>query len=550
MQTHDSPFAPKLVSIVRGGYGLDAFRHDAIAGLTVAIVALPLSMAIAIASGAGPERGLYTAIVGGFLISALGGSRFQVGGPAGAFIVLVAATVDRHGFDGLLLATIIAGLMMLAIGLFRLGSMIKFIPQPVTIGFTAGIAVIIFASQIKDLLGMTLPGKEPGPFVSKLAALWQAIGSANGAAIGLSMGTVALILLIRRYRPNWPVLLIAVVLGAALTTIFGLPVETIGSRFGSVPSTLPAPALPPVSLAKIEAVLPDAIAIALLGSIESLLSAVVADGMSGRRHRSNTELVAQGVANICSALFGGLCATGTIARTATNVRAGARSPVAGMMHSAYLLVFMLVAANAMTLIPLAVLAGILALVAWNMAERHAILALAQGERGDFLVFAATFLLTVFRDLTEGILVGVVLGALLFSAKMARLVEIGQGEGELAEDQKRVAFDTSGDVLIYRISGPLFFGSTPRFGDMIARLGLSPRAIILDLSNVPLIDTTGVQAIAMLQRAARQVRSHLIISGAQRDVLRALVRGGLGRERVSYARSLDAARRRAGIAATA
>jgi SulP family sulfate permease len=411
-------FMPKLVSVLREGYDVAAFRADVIAGLTVAIVALPLSMAIAIASGFGPERGLFTAIVGGFLISALGGSRFQVGGPAGAFIVLVAAAVARHGIDGVLLATMMAGVFLMAAGFLRLGDYIKFIPYPVTVGFTAGIAVIIFASQLKDLFGLTLQGKEPGEFIAKLEALAPAFGTVNPATVGLAVLTIGLIVGLKRLRPHWPGLLIAVVAASLATWALGLPVETIGTRFGGIPSMLPAPSLPDITFAKMQAVLPDAVAFALLGAIESLLSAVVADGMTGRRHRSNCELVAQGVANIGSALFGGICATGTIARTATNVRAGARSPIAVMLHSGFLLLFMLLAAPLASLIPLAALAGVLTIVAWNMAEKHEFLTLLRSSRGDAVVLLATFLLTIFRDLTEGIVVGFAQGAVLFINRKA------------------------------------------------------------------------------------------------------------------------------------
>src|SRR5476649_211309 len=389
-------FTPKLVTILREGYGLAALRTDAIAGLTVAIVALPLSMAIAIASGVGPERGLYTAIIGGFLVSLLGGSRFQIGGPAGAFIVLVAASVARNGVDGLLLATLIAGVLLTVAGFLRLGTYIKFIPYPVTVGFTAGIAVIIFASQIRDLAGLTLPGKEPGEVIAKLSAFAGVIDTFNSFAIGLAVLSIVIIAGARKLRPHWPGMLIAVVLASVAAWAFGLPVETVGSRFGGIPSMLPAPQLPVFSLAKFQAVLPDAIAFALLGAIESLLSAVVADGMTGRRHRSNCELVAQGFANIGSALFGGICVTGTIARTATNVRAGARSPISGMLHSGFLLLFMLIAAPLASYIPLAALAAVLAVVAWNMAEKQEFWTLIRSSRADATVLLATFLLTIFQ----------------------------------------------------------------------------------------------------------------------------------------------------------
>src|SRR5476651_2116199 len=354
-------FTPKLVTILREGYGVAALRADVAAGLTVAIVALPLSMAIAIASGVGPERGLYTAIVGGFLVSLLGGSRFQIGGPAGAFIVLVAASVARNGVDGLLLATLIAGVLLTVAGFLRLGTYIKFIPYPVTVGFTAGIAVIIFSSQIRDLAGLTLAGHEPGEVIAKLTAFAGVIDTFNPFAIGLAVLSIAIIAGARKLRPHWPGMLIAVVLASVAAWAFGLPVETVGSRFGGIPSMLPAPQLPVFSLAKFLAVLPDAIAFALLGAIESLLSAVVADGMTGRRHRSNCELVAQGVANFAAPLFGGMPVTGTVARTAANVRAGARSPVSGMLHALFVLAFMLLAAPLASYIPLAALGAVLAI---------------------------------------------------------------------------------------------------------------------------------------------------------------------------------------------
>lgn len=369
-------FTPKLVTVLREGYGADKLRRDALASLTVAIVALPLSMAIAIASGASPAQGLYTAIVGGFLVSALGGSRFQIGGPAGAFIVLAGATVARHGMDGLILATFLSGLILSAIGWLRLGTFIKFIPFPVTVGFTAGIAVIIFASQVRELLGLVLAGPEPGPLLEKLPALWSALPSASPAAIALSLGTASVIVALRVLRPHWPGMLLAVAGASALTVLLGLNVSTIGSQFGGIPSGLPMPRLPDLSLPRVVEVLPAAVSFALLGAIESP-SAVVADGMSGRRHRSNCELVAQGIANIGTALFGGFCVTGTIARTATNVRAGAQGPVSGMLHALFLLAFMMIAAPLAAFVPLAALAGVLAVVSWNMVERSAIAALVR-----------------------------------------------------------------------------------------------------------------------------------------------------------------------------
>ena len=540
-------FMPKLVSVLREGYDVAAFRADVIAGLTVAIVALPLSMAIAIASGFGPERGLFTAIVGGFLISALGGSRFQVGGPAGAFIVLVAAAVARHGIDGVLLATMMAGVFLMAAGFLRLGDYIKFIPYPVTVGFTAGIAVIIFASQLKDLFGLTLQGKEPGEFIAKLEALAPAFGTVNPATVGLAVLTIGLIVGLKRLRPHWPGLLIAVVAASLATWALGLPVETIGTRFGGIPSMLPAPSLPDITFAKMQAVLPDAVAFALLGAIESLLSAVVADGMTGRRHRSNCELVAQGVANIGSALFGGICAT------ATNVRAGARSPIAGMLHSGFLLLFMLLAAPLASLIPLAALAGVLTIVAWNMAEKHEFLTLLRSSRGDAVVLLATFLLTIFRDLTEGIVVGFALGAVLFINRMATTTGIEEHAPLIPPDRAddadpRGPYDpglaTDSKVVVYRLSGAFFFGAASTVGAVLDRIADQRKAFVIDFAAVPFVDSTAANVIAGIGRKAERHGVRLFVTGASSSVRRALLLAGARRPRVRYLPHIDDAVREA------
>ena len=541
-------FTPKLVTILKERYGAADFRADLIAGLTVAIVALPLSMAIAIASGVTPDRGLYTAVIGGFVVSVLGGSRFQVGGPAGAFIVLVAAAADKYGVDGLALATIMAGFILLAIGFLRLGTFIKYIPYPVTVGFTAGIAVIIFASQIKDLLGLTLAGKEPGPIVDKLAALAPALVTANPAAVALTVLVIGLIVVLRRLRPHWPGLLIAVTLAALLATLLHLPVETIGSRFGGIPQTLPAPHLPPFSIAKAVELLPTALSFALLGCIESLLSAVVADAMTGRRHRSNCELVAQGAANIASALFGGICVTGAIARTATNIRAGARGPLAGILHAVFLLLFMAVAAPLARYIPLAALAGVLATVAWNMAEKHAFATLLRASRGDAVVLLATFLLTVFRDLTEGILVGFGIGVLLFVHRMAQAIEVENpmlmAEGDRADSIDRSRYDaaaaTDPDIVVYRISGAFFFGATASVAAALDRIGQQAKAYVIDFSAVPIVDST---AAAMLEGFVDRMNrrgAQIFLTGARPAVRRVLLPQGLKPPRVRYAATIEAA----------
>lgn len=541
-------FTPKLVTVLRERYRLADLKADAVAGLTVAIVALPLSMAIAIASGVTPDCGLYASIIGGFIVSALGGSRFQIGGPAGAFIVLVAATVATHGVDGLLLATFLSGLMLTAIGLLRLGTFIKYIPYPVTVGFTAGIATIIFASQLKDLLGLTLAGPEPGPFIPKLEALGRALPTASGAAIAVAALSVGTILLVRRLRPHWPSYLIAVALASILAVVLQLPVETIGSRFGGIPSALPAPHLPDLSWARIQAVLPAALSFTLLGGIESLLSAVVADSMSGRRHRSNCELVAQGLANIASSLFGGICVTGTIARTATNVRAGAHGPVSGMLHSVFLLLFMMAAAPLAAYIPLSALAGVLAVVAWTMAEKHQFGTLIRASVGDAVVVLATFGLVVFRDLTEGILVGFGLGVLLFLHRMAQAVQVdrpdtGNGDGRVPYDS---TLATDRDVVVYKISGAFFFGAAAGVAAALDRIGEHPKAYVVDVSAVPVIDSTAAATIEGFARKARRQGATVTIAGARRPILRALlahgVRPPLVRFKADPAGALTAARR--------
>ncbi len=403
---------PKLATTLVEGYRLEQLRRDLVAALTVAVVALPLSMAIAVASGVSPDRGLYTAIVGGFLVSALGGSRYQIGGPAGAFILLVAATVSRFGLDGLLFTVILSGLMLTAIGVLRLGSLIRHIPHAVTVGFTCGIAVTILASQLKDLGGLTLPGAEPGPLVPKLVALAHALPTVTPAAVAIGAGSAVLIFALRRWKPAVPGMLIAVVAAAVAAAVLHLPVQTIGSRFGGLPHGMLAPRLPAMSMTLLVQLLPTALSFTLLGGIESLLSAKVADGMTGRKHRPNMELVAQGVANVASALFGGISVTGTIARTATNIRAGAASPLAGMMHAVFLLLFMLVAAPLASFVPLAALAGVLVVVSWNMAEKEAFRDLLRDWRGG-AVLIATFGLTLAKDLTTGIVAGCLL-AMVFA----------------------------------------------------------------------------------------------------------------------------------------
>lgn len=540
-------FTPKLITVLREGYRLSDLRADVFAGLTVAIVALPLSMAIAIASGVTPERGLYTAAVGGFLISALGGSRFQIGGPAAAFTVLVAGCVARQGLDGLLLATMMAGAFLVLIGALRLGSYVKFIPYPVTVGFISGIAAILFVGQIADLLGLHM-GSNPADILPKLEAIGAALPTFTPAALAVSVATVAAIVGLRRYAPRLPGILIAVVLGGLAVAVLKLPVETIGTRFGGIPSTLPAPHLPAMSWEKALAVLPDAVSFALLGAIESLLSAMVADGMTGRRHRSNMELVAQGIANIASALFGGICATGTVARTATNVRSGARSPLAGMLHALFVVLFMVVAAPLASYIPLAGLAGVLAVVSWNMAEKQAFATLVRSSRGDAVTVLATFGLTVFVGLTAAIVVGFSLGTLLFLHRMSQSATVEAHVPLVPEDEaddvSRPAYDakaaTDPDVAVYRIGGAFFFGAAATVASVLDRIADRHKAFVIDFSAVPFIDSTAANAIEAVARKARRSGVLLLISGASGEIAAALNAHGVRAPDVPFTGSLDEA----------
>lgn len=548
-------FLPKTVTVLRQGYGFGDFRADGIAGLTVAVVALPLAMALAIASGAPPEVGLITAVVAGFLISALGGSRFQIGGPTGAFVVIVYGVIAQHGYDGLLMATLMAGGILVVAGLARVGTLIKYIPDPVTTGFTSGIAVIIMASQIKDLLGLEAAGV-PAELIPKLQALWAVRDSLSLPALGLSAACVAGILLLRRHAPRLPGFLIVTVLAAGVVALTQLPVETIGSRFGEMNARLPAPNLDFWRWDKAMELLPSALTIALLAGVESLLSAVVGDQMTGRRHRSNVELVAQGVANVASAAVGGLPATGAIARTATNIRSGARSPVAGMLHAVFLLLFMLLLAPVMKLVPMAALAAILVVVALNMAEAHRFRLILRTSHGDRAVLLATFGLTVLVDLTIAIEVGMVLAAFVFMHRMAGLASI-EGRPPIIEgDEEDLPSGGRGryapnqglpdDIGVLTFRGPLFFGSAGVVKDALDRIGARKRVYILRLEEVPLIDPTGAFAFGDLLKRLIAEGDEVLVVGAGHGVLRGLLQTTPKSvlKRVRFVRTFEAARKRA------
>jgi SulP family sulfate permease len=519
-------FEPKLLTVLREGYRARDLRGDAIAGLTVAVVALPLAMALAIASGTSPEKGLHTAIIAGFLISALGGSRVQIGGPTAAFIPVVFAVIQHEGYGGLILCTLLAGLMLVAAGLLRLGTLMKYMPQPVITGFTAGIAVSIFSSQVKDALGLRM-GAVPADFLPRWQAYAQHITSIQPAALVLTVLGLALIIALRRWRPNWPGFLIALLLCTTAAIGLGLPVETIGSRFGALPAALPTFHIPHIPFERTRELLPSAFTIAFLAGVESLLSAVVADGMTGRRHRSNAELVAQGVANVGSALFGGLPATGAIARTATNIRAGGRTPVAGMLHAAFLLAFMLLLAPVMGYVPLAGLAAILLVVAWNISEVEAFRHTLSAPKGDRLVLLLTFGLTVAFDLTLAIEVGIVVAAFVFMFRMAEAVEVSSGIRLIESDEPERPEDITqrqqlpADVEAFQISGPLFFGAANRLDDLLDQFRDPPKVFILRMRLVPMIDASGVHALKSLRERCRRRGIVLVVSGLQPQPRRVL-----------------------------
>jgi SulP family sulfate permease len=504
-------FTPKLVTVFREGYGSADLRADLIAGLTVAVVALPLAMALGIASGASPREGLVTAVVAGFLISALGGSRVQIGGPTGAFVVIVAGVIALHGFNGLLLATLMAGVILIVAGYAGVGRLMRYVPMPVVTGFTAGIAVIIASSQVGDFFGLRT-GPVPAEFADKWGTYGRSIATTNWTAVVLGAATLGLIIGLRKLAPRAPAQLIAIVAATAAAALFHLPVETVGDRFPAMPSGLPMPHLPHVSLELAREVMPSAFVIAFLAGIEALLSATVADGMTGRRHRSGQELVGIGVANIFSA-FGGLPATGAIARTATNIRAGARSPLAGMFHSLFLLVFILAAGRWLSLVPMTALAAVLLMVAWGMSEYDRFVALVRTDAGERGVLLLTFLLTVFVDLTVAIGVGVTLAALLFMMRMSETAGLVAVE---TDEEPELRKQLPEGVEVLRFSGPLFFGIASEMLEALRRAGQRPRAIILRMEDVPYIDATGANALATFTRQAKHSGTEVWLVGLKQQ----------------------------------
>jgi SulP family sulfate permease len=522
---HRGRYIPKLVTTLHG-YTREQLMRDLVAGVIVGIVALPLSIAFAIASGVTPDRGLYTAIVAGFVISALGGSRVQIGGPTGAFVVIVYGIVQRYGVGGLTAATLMAGVLLIGFGFARLGTTIRFIPHPLITGFTAGIAVIIASGEVKDALGLQM-GAVPADFIERFHVFGQNIHTMNGVALGLCVASVAIIVLWPRVSRRIPGPLIALLATTIVARLFSLDVETIGSRFGTLAASLPHPVLPHLSFAEATTLVRPAFTIAVLGAIESLLSAVVSDGMIGGRHRSNMELVAQGVANIASPLFGGIPATGAIARTATNIKNGGRTPIAGMAHAVTVLLVTLFFGRWAALIPMATLAGILLVVAYQMSEWRVFRAELTSPRSDVLVLVATFLLTVLVDLTVAIEVGMVLAAFLFMRRMANMTNVSLMTPEMLDEE---GSDELGalpalppGVEIYEINGPFFFGAAETFKDTLARVARKPRVLILRMRRVPVIDATGLHTLTDVVRRSRGDGTLVLLSEVQDQPLQALRR---------------------------
>jgi SulP family sulfate permease len=506
-------YKPKLLDTLKN-YNSHQFSKDLMAGLIVGLVALPLAIAFAIASGVSPEKGLYTAVIAGFIISAMGGSRVQIGGPTGAFIVIVYGVVQDFGVSGLIIATFMAGVMLIIMGFARLGSVIKFIPYPLIVGFTSGIALIIFSSEVKDMLGLHM-GTVPADFLEKWKSFGQYFFTTNKYAVTLGIVTILIIQLWPRVSHKIPGSLIALLITSAAVEFLHLPVETIGSRFGSIPSSLPHPSLPQMDYGTVKSLIKPAFTIALLGGIESLLSAVVADGMIGGNHKSNMELVAQGTANIFSSLFGGIPATGAIARTVTNIKNGGRTPVAGMIHSITLLLIMLFFGRLAMLIPMATLAGILIVVAYNMSEWENFLSILKGPSSDSAILITTFLLTVLVDLTVAIEIGMVLSAFLFMRNMIKFSEVNIITGHMdksgSPNERLENFTIAQNVEVFEISGPLFFGAAYKFKDAIRFIEKHPRILIIRMGNVPIIDATGIRTIKEVNKEYKQRGTQLILS---------------------------------------
>ena len=525
MATLRSVPLPKLVETLRGGYSASALLNDLIAGVTVGLVALPLAMAFAIASGVPPQNGLYCAVIAGFIISALGGSRTQIGGPTGAFVVVVAGIVSVYGLDGLFMCTLMAGVILILLGVTGLGTAVKYIPRSVVVGFTNGIGVLIASTQIRDFFGLQLD-TVPGDFLGRAKALIEHAGTASSTATALAIATVVGILVLRKVSRRIPGSILALLLGSGVALAAGLSVETIGSRFGGVPSGLPVFQVPRFRPDLILRLLSPALTVAMLGAIESLLSAVVADRMSGDRHDPNVELTAQGIANVLSPLFGGLPATGAIARTATNIRSGARTPIAGMTHAVTLLLILLFAAPLARHIPLAILGGILMIVAYDMGEWREIPEVVKLGPAEAAVWFITFFLTVFADLTVAVEAGMVLAALLYIRRVTSTTTIARVTPEYIHHGRAHSLqlhDIPDSVAIYRIHGPFLFGATDKLAELEHDIPTLPQVVILRLRNMTAIDGTGLHALEHFADALHASGRTLILCGMRDQPARMMER---------------------------
>ncbi|HQZ98326.1 MAG TPA: sulfate permease [Pyrinomonadaceae bacterium] len=520
---------PKLITVLREGYTLKQFQGDLLGGLTVGVVALPLAIALAIASGVKPEQGLYTAIFAGFVIAVLGGSRAQISGPTGAFIVIVYGIVQKYGYDGLVVATLIAGVLLIIMGLARMGAFLKFVPYPVVIGFTSGIALIIFSSQVSDFLGLKID-KVPADFVEKWIEYVRHAATIDPYTIAVGAASLLIIILWPKVTHRVPGPLIAILVVTFVVQYFQIPVATIESRFGGVPNTLPMPHFPVVTWAMVQDMFSPAITIAILAGLESLLAAVVADGMMGTRHRSNMELIAQGAGNIVSVMFGGVPATGAIARTATNIKSGGTTPVSAIIHCVFLLLVLLFIGKWAAMIPMATLAAILIVVAYNMSEWREFKHLLSSPRGDIAVLLATFFLTVFIELTVAIQVGILLAAFLFLQKMSTETHVDLITENLKEDEEFRGRDMAGieipkGVEVFEIYGSLFFGAVRQFKESIRIVATKPKVLVLRMRQVPTIDASGVHVLEELANEAAGNGQVLVFSGVSRGVYRIMRKSG-------------------------
>lgn len=523
---------PKLYTLYKNGLiSKEQVKKDIISGIIVGIVALPLAIAFAIASGVSPDKGLITAIVAGFIISTFGGSRVQIGGPTGAFIVIVYAIVQQHGVDGLIIATFMAGFIIIGLGLAKLGNLLKYIPYPLIVGFTSGIALIIFSSQIKDFFGLNIENL-PADFIGKWQIYFSNFGAINYYALGLALFTIILSFNFHRITTKIPGSIVAIIVSVLVVKYFQLPVATIESKFGEIPNHFTLPSVPHVDYATVKALIQPAFAIALLGAIESLLSAVVADGMIGSKHRPNAELIAQGFANIASSLFAGIPATGAIARTATNVKNGGRTPIAGITHTIVLLSIMLVFAPYAKLIPMATLAGILIVVAYHMSEwRQFKSLLTTGKRGDIMVLLVTFFLTVVFDLVIAIEIGIVLSSFVLMKRLSDSVTV-QDNSPQPNHEKEMLFENElktkipKEVTIYQIEGPLFFGASQLFEDAIQQNNQNTKILIIRMRLIPFMDSTGIQRIKNVIKSFQANGVVVILSGMKENVKHDLEKAGV------------------------